>query len=107
MFILVHCLPAEASSPAILPDSDVGLGRTLRQGLSAIISRILFVGIGSSWLLPGTGPEMGAEMLRAVDFSVEDMEKGEYKVRREELTERLVVLQQRAREAGVGLVVLF
>ena len=46
-------------------------------------------------------------MLRAVDFSVEDMEKGEYKVRREELTERLVVLQQRAREAGVGLVVLF
>ncbi len=46
-------------------------------------------------------------MLETVDFSEEPLPKEEYKARRDALTERLVVLQQEARVAGVGLVVLF
>lgn len=46
-------------------------------------------------------------MLETVDFSEEPLPKEEYKARRDALTERLVVLQQQARAAGVGLVVLF
>ena len=46
-------------------------------------------------------------MLETVDFSEEPLPKEEYKARRDALTERLVVLQQEARAAGVGLVVLF
>ena len=44
-------------------------------------------------------------MLETVDFSEEPLPKEEYKARRDALTERLVVLQQEARAAGVGLVV--
>ncbi len=46
-------------------------------------------------------------MLEAVDFSLEDMPKDEYKRRYKELIDKLVVLQQQARQQGVGLVVLF
>ena len=46
-------------------------------------------------------------MLETVDFSLEPRPKEEYKARRDELMERLVVLQQQARNQGVGLVVLF
>lgn len=46
-------------------------------------------------------------MLETVDFSQCDMSKSEYKKRYGELIDRLVVLQQRARQTGVGLVVLF
>ena len=46
-------------------------------------------------------------MLETVDFSEKTLPKDEYKARRDALTERLVVLQQQARVAGVGLVVLF
>ena len=46
-------------------------------------------------------------MLETVDFSEEPLPKEEYKARRGQLTEQLVVLQQQARAAGVGLVVLF
>ena len=44
-------------------------------------------------------------MLETVDFSEEPLPKEEYKARRDALTERLVVRQQEARAAGVGLVV--
>ncbi len=46
-------------------------------------------------------------MLQAVDFSLEPLPKDAYKRRHRQLTEKLVVLQQEARRAGVGLVVLF
>ncbi len=46
-------------------------------------------------------------MLETVDLSLEPLPKDEYKARRDELVERLVVLQQQARQQGVGLVVLF
>ena len=46
-------------------------------------------------------------MLETVDFSEKTLPKDEYKARRDALTERLVVLQQQACVAGVGLVVLF
>ena len=46
-------------------------------------------------------------MLETVDFSREPLTKEEYKPRRDELMQRLVVLQQQARQQGVGLVVLF
>ena len=46
-------------------------------------------------------------MLETVDFSLEPLAKEEYKVRRDKLMEQLVVLQQQARQQGVGLVVLF
>lgn len=46
-------------------------------------------------------------MLETVDFSLEALPKDEYKLRRDQLMDRLVVLQQQARTQGVGLVVLF
>ena len=46
-------------------------------------------------------------MLETVDFSLEDLPKDAYKRRHDQLTDRLVVLQQEARNKGVGLVVLF
>ncbi len=46
-------------------------------------------------------------MLETVDFSQETLPKAEYKARCDELVSQLVVLQQQARTAGVGLVVLF
>ena len=46
-------------------------------------------------------------MLETVDFSLEDVPKDEYKQRYKDLIEKLVVLQQQARQQGVGLVVLF
>ncbi len=46
-------------------------------------------------------------MLETVDFSQDPLPKEEYKTRRDELMSELVVLQQKARSAGVGLVVLF
>ena len=46
-------------------------------------------------------------MLESVDLSCPPLSKEEYKPRRDELMEELVVLQQQARERGVGLVVLF
>ncbi len=46
-------------------------------------------------------------MLQMVDFSAKPMEKEEYRASHKELMERLVVLQQQAREKGIGLVVLF
>lgn len=46
-------------------------------------------------------------MLETVDFSAEKMSKEEYKQVHDELIDRLVLLQQQARSAGVGLVVLF
>ena len=46
-------------------------------------------------------------MLETVDFSLEPLDKDAYKERRDALTAELVVLQQQARERGVGLVVLF
>ena len=46
-------------------------------------------------------------MLETVDFSLEDPPKDAYKRRHDQLTDRLVVLQQEARNKGVGLVVLF
>ena len=45
-------------------------------------------------------------MLETVDFSREPLSKDAYKARRDELMERLVVLQQQARVQGVGLVVM-
>ena len=58
---------------------------------------------GVQGLIEGEVPRM----LETVDFSQETLPKDEYKARRDQLTERLVVLQQQARAAGVGLVVLF
>lgn len=46
-------------------------------------------------------------MLNAVDFGQKRVDKKAYKERRDELMERLVVLQQQAVEADRGLVVLF
>ena len=46
-------------------------------------------------------------MLETVDFSLDPLAKSEYKVQCDDLMERMVVLQQRARVEGVGLVVLF
>lgn len=46
-------------------------------------------------------------MLETVDFSLDPLPKEEYKERRDALMEELVVLQQRARAEGVGMVVLF
>ncbi|WP_165046032.1 MULTISPECIES: polyphosphate--AMP phosphotransferase [unclassified Adlercreutzia] len=46
-------------------------------------------------------------MLETVDFSREPLSKETYKPRKDELMKELVVLQQQARERGVGLVVLF
>ncbi|MBR3182154.1 MAG: polyphosphate--AMP phosphotransferase [Eggerthellaceae bacterium] len=46
-------------------------------------------------------------MLEQVDFKSEKMTKEEYKPRQKELINKLVVLQQKARAKGVGLVVLF
>ncbi len=46
-------------------------------------------------------------MLETVDFSQEELPKDEYKRRHRQLIDKLVVLQQQARQAGVGLVVLF
>ena len=45
-------------------------------------------------------------MLELVDFSAEKLSKEEYKPKHKELISKLVVLQQKARAAGVGLVVL-
>lgn len=49
----------------------------------------------------------GAVMLEKVDFSQGPLSKEAYKQTYEALIDRLVVLQQKARERGVGLVVLF
>lgn len=46
-------------------------------------------------------------MLETVDFSLKPLPKEDYKLRRDELMEQLVVQQQQARSQGVGLVVLF
>jgi len=46
-------------------------------------------------------------MLEQVDFNAEKMTREEYKPLQKELISKLVVLQQKARVAGVGLVVLF
>jgi polyphosphate kinase 2 (PPK2 family) len=46
-------------------------------------------------------------MLEQVDFSAEKMSKEEYKPLHKELISKLVVLQQKARSEGIGLVVLF
>ncbi len=46
-------------------------------------------------------------MLETVDFSRPPLSKEDYKPRRDELVERLVVLQQEAHNRGIGLVVLF
>lgn len=46
-------------------------------------------------------------MLETVDFSQPPLSKEDYKPRRDELVERLVVLQQEAHNRGIGLVVLF
>lgn len=46
-------------------------------------------------------------MLDKVDFGAEPLSKGEYEPVYDDLVERLIVLQQRARTEGVGLVVLF
>ena len=46
-------------------------------------------------------------MLETVDFSLAPLPKDEYRQQRDALMKRLVVLQQQARERGVGLVVLF
>ncbi len=46
-------------------------------------------------------------MLESVDFSLEPLDKASYKEQHDALMDRLVVLQQQARSAGVGLVVLF
>lgn len=46
-------------------------------------------------------------MLETIDFSCPALPKEEYKQRRDELLEELVVLQQQAHKEGVGLVVLF
>ncbi len=46
-------------------------------------------------------------MLDKVDFNVKPLEKEEYKTKYDKLVSKLVVLQQQARNAGVGLVVLF
>ena len=46
-------------------------------------------------------------MLEKIDFDVEKITKEEYKPVRDELVNRLVVLQQEARSKGIGLVVLF
>lgn len=46
-------------------------------------------------------------MLEKVNFSEKPLEKDEYKARRDELMDKLVVLQQQAIHEGVGLVVLF
>ena len=45
-------------------------------------------------------------MLETIDFSAKKIKKEEYKPVHDELIERLVLLQQQARSAGVGLVVL-
>ena len=46
-------------------------------------------------------------MLEVVDFSMEKLSKDAYKERHDAAIERLVLLQQEARQAGLGLVVLF
>ena len=46
-------------------------------------------------------------MLEQVDFSAEKMSKEEYKPLHKELISKLVVLQQKARSEGIGVVVLF
>lgn len=46
-------------------------------------------------------------MLETVELGLDKLSKAEYKPIRDELVERLVVLQQEARAKGVGLVVLF
>ncbi len=46
-------------------------------------------------------------MLEQVDFKQDELPKGEYKKRYKELVEKLVVLQQKAVNNGIGLVVLF
>ncbi len=46
-------------------------------------------------------------MLEKVDFNVSNITKEEYKSAYDELVKRLIVLQQQAHDAGVGLVVLF
>ena len=46
-------------------------------------------------------------MLEQIDFSAEKMTRDEYKPLQKELVGKLVMLQQKARAAGVGLVVLF
>lgn len=46
-------------------------------------------------------------MLEQVDFKKNELPKGEYKKRYKELVEKLVVLQQKAVNNGIGLVVLF
>lgn len=46
-------------------------------------------------------------MLEKIDFNQEPMPKEAYKQTYDELIDRLVVLQQRARERGIGLAVLF
>ena len=46
-------------------------------------------------------------MLETVDFSRERISKEDYKPRRDALMKELVVLQQQARSAGVGMVILF
>ena len=46
-------------------------------------------------------------MLDKIDFDVSKISKEDYKPLHDSLIERLVVLQQRARQSGIGLVVLF
>ncbi len=46
-------------------------------------------------------------MLERINFDIEPLPKDEYRSCRDEALDKLVVLQQRARSAGVGLVVLF
>lgn len=53
------------------------------------------------------GKEGREVMLEMVDFSLEALPKEDYRHTRDELMDQLVILQQRARAQGVGLVVLF
>lgn len=46
-------------------------------------------------------------MLETIDFSRTPLSKEEYRTRHDDLVKRLIVLQQKARERGIGLVVLF
>ena len=46
-------------------------------------------------------------MLEKIDFSKKKLDKDSYKAERDELVNRLIVLQEQAKTAGIGMVVLF
>ena len=58
-------------------------------------------------MIESTATQKGAAMLEKVDFAQKKLPKKKYKPEWDALMERLVVLQQQAHAAGVGLVVLF